>query len=94
MPILEEGLDRLVVEGQAVGKLSFTTDAEKAVSGRDFVFLCLPTPQADDGSADLGYVRTACGDIAPVPLGWCDRDQQVDGTRGHDGDGCRGAGPR
>ena len=39
VPILEEGLDRLVVEGLAVGKLAFTTDAEKAVSGRDFVFL-------------------------------------------------------
>ena len=64
VPILEEGLDRLVVEGLALGKLSFTTDPEKAVSGRDFVFLCLPTPQADDGSADLTYVTKACADIS------------------------------
>ena len=64
VPILEEGLDRLVVEGLAVGKLGFSTDAEKSVSGRDFVFLCLPTPQAEDGSADLSYVTQACSEIA------------------------------
>lgn len=65
VPILEEGLDRLVEEGIATGNLSFTTDVEKAVSDREFVFLCLPTPQADDGSADLSYVLQACGDIGP-----------------------------
>ncbi len=65
VPILEEGLDRLVVEGLHVGKLRFTTNAADAVGGREFVFLCLPTPQADDGSADLTYVKQACADIAP-----------------------------
>ena len=63
VPILEEGLDRLVEEGIATGNLSFTTDAEKAVSGREFIFLCLPTPQAEDGSADLHFVIDACRDI-------------------------------
>ncbi len=63
VPILEEGLDRLVEEGIATGNLSFTTDAEKAVSGREFIFLCLPTPQAEDGSADLHFVIDACHNI-------------------------------
>lgn len=64
VPILEEGLQRLVEEGIHTGKLDFTTDAVAAVTGRDFVFLCLPTPQASDGSADLSYVKDACGQIS------------------------------
>lgn len=64
VPILEEGLDRLVVEGLHTDKLSFTTDVHDAIPGREFVFLCLPTPQADDGSADLSYVEKACSQIA------------------------------
>jgi UDPglucose 6-dehydrogenase len=64
VPILEEGLDRLVEEGLHTSKLAFTSDPV-AVAGRDFVFLCLPTPQSDDGSADLGYVKEACASIAP-----------------------------
>lgn len=63
VPILEEGLDRLVVEGLHNDKLSFTTDVTRAIPGRGFVFLCLPTPQAEDGSADLSYVEKACSQI-------------------------------
>ncbi|MFV0316125.1 MAG: UDP-glucose dehydrogenase family protein, partial [Microthrixaceae bacterium] len=64
VPILEEGLDRLVLEGLHTGKLSFTTTVDEAIGGSEFVFLCLPTPQADDGSADLSYVEKACSQIA------------------------------
>ncbi|MCZ7631673.1 MAG: UDP-glucose/GDP-mannose dehydrogenase family protein [Microthrixaceae bacterium] len=63
VPILEDGLDRLVVEGLHTDKLSFTTDVTRAIPGREFVFLCLPTPQAEDGSADLSYVEKACSQI-------------------------------
>lgn len=61
VPILEDGLDRLVVEGIHTAKLHFTTDVVEAVSTAEFVFLCLPTPQASDGSADLSFVEDACG---------------------------------
>lgn len=64
VPILEDGLDRLVVEGIHTGKLDFTTEVAEAISEADFVFLCLPTPQAGDGSADLSFVEAACGQIS------------------------------
>lgn len=59
VPIVEAGLDELVTLGLRDGTLSFTTDLQHAVSGADVVFLCLPTPQDDDGSADLSYVEAA-----------------------------------
>src|SRR6476659_9962562 len=63
IPIREPGLDRLVEEGVHLGQLDFTTDVEKAVIGRAFVFLCLPTPQLADGSADLSFLHAACRDM-------------------------------
>ena len=65
IPILEDGLERLVEEGLHLGRLGFTTDAAEAVGGKEFVFLCLPTPQDEDGSADLSYVELAAGQIGP-----------------------------
>lgn len=55
-PIIEAGLDELVSEGLANGRLSFSTEVAAGVAVSDVVFLCLPTPQAEDGSADLSYV--------------------------------------
>lgn len=63
-PILEEGLPSLMEEGIASGRLRFTTDSAEAVSGADFVFLCVPTPQGADGAADLRFVKQASGQIA------------------------------
>jgi UDPglucose 6-dehydrogenase len=65
VPILEAGLDELVREGLDSGRLSFVLGGETAVKGAEFVFLCVPTPQGDDGSADLSYVRQAAEDVAP-----------------------------
>ena len=59
VPIVEAGLGELVSTGIASGTLSFTTNLETAISQADVVFLCLPTPQDDDGSADLSYVEKA-----------------------------------
>lgn len=57
--IVETGLGTLVESGLADGTLTFTTELETAISRADVVFLCLPTPQDDDGSADLSYVEAA-----------------------------------
>jgi UDPglucose 6-dehydrogenase len=65
MPILEEGLEALVAEGLQSGRLSFTTDAVGPAGDAEFVFLCVPTPQGDDGAADLRYVRQASSQIGP-----------------------------
>ena len=56
--IVEEHLEELVQEGQTAGRLRFVTGATAAVADAEFVFLCVPTPQGDDGSADLSFVVT------------------------------------
>lgn len=63
IPIIETGLEELVVAGAKAGTLSFTTEISVAIPAADVVFLCLPTPQDDDGSADLSYVEKAISDI-------------------------------
>jgi UDPglucose 6-dehydrogenase len=65
MPIVEVGLDELVAEGVQSGHLRFTSAATEAVVGAEFVFLCVPTPQGDDGSADLSYVEAAAKEVGP-----------------------------
>jgi UDPglucose 6-dehydrogenase len=66
IPIVEPGLRELVVEGLEAGRLSFVLGAAAAAEDAEFVFLCVPTPQGDDGSADLSYVEEATRQIAPV----------------------------
>ncbi len=63
VPILEEELPELLVEGQRLGRLHFTTSNTEAVTGADFVFLCLPTPQGDGGAADLSRVCEVAEEI-------------------------------
>jgi UDPglucose 6-dehydrogenase len=65
IPIFEAGLEEIVQEGLAERRLSFVLGAANAVVGAEFVFLCLPTPQGEDGSADLSYVQAAAAEIAP-----------------------------
>lgn len=64
-PIAEAGMDEALGRGLHEGRLSFTTDVIGAVSVADIVFLCLPTPQGDDGSADLSFVETVSKQIGP-----------------------------
>jgi len=56
VPIVEDGLDRLVTEGLESGRLEFVLGAANAVGNAEFVFLCVPTPEGEDGQADLSYV--------------------------------------
>lgn len=65
IPILEDGLDNLVIEGRRAGRLRFVVGAANAVGDREFVYLCVPTPQGDDGSADLSYIESAAREIGP-----------------------------
>ncbi|WP_376088809.1 UDP-glucose dehydrogenase family protein [Roseomonas sp. CCTCC AB2023176] len=60
MPIYEPGLDKLVTENVADGRLSFTTDVAEAMRGAEAVFLAVGTPsRRGDGHADLTYVFAA-----------------------------------
>lgn len=66
IPIVEEGLAPLVADGIASGRLTFVVGAAEVARQASIVFLCVPTPQDDDGSADLSYVQAAAAEIAPV----------------------------
>jgi UDPglucose 6-dehydrogenase len=66
VPILEEGIEELVTEGIESGRLSFVLGAETAARDCDFAFMCVPTPQGEDGSADLSYLIAAAKEIAGV----------------------------
>lgn len=65
IPIHEDGLETIVQENQKAGRLKFVLGAEQAVKGREFIYLCVPTPQGADGRADLSYVEAAAKEIAP-----------------------------
>jgi UDPglucose 6-dehydrogenase len=66
IPILEDGLQALVDEGLSSRRLTFVVGAQNAAAIAEFVFLCVPTPQADDGSANLSFVEAVAREIAPV----------------------------
>ncbi len=66
VPILEAGLPELVREGMAARRLKFVVGAAAAAATCEFVYLCVPTPQSPDGSADLSYLRDAAREIGPV----------------------------
>ena len=65
MPIFEPGLDRLVTENAATGRLSFGDDIAAAVAGAEAVFIAVGTPsRRGDGHADLSYVYAAAEQVA------------------------------
>jgi len=68
-PIYAPGLDELLQRGLASGCLRFTTEYADAVPGADFAFLCVGTPTAADGGADMTYVRAAARSVAEHATG-------------------------
>ncbi|MBK9246955.1 MAG: UDP-glucose/GDP-mannose dehydrogenase family protein [Ignavibacteria bacterium] len=66
LPIYEPDLDHLLERNIKKNRLHFTTDLAKAVHQCPILFLCLPTPPDEDGSADLQYVLNAAADIAKI----------------------------
>lgn len=66
IPIVEDGLSQLVASAVAAGRLSFVVGARSAVPEAEFAFLCVPTPEGEDGSADLSYVEAAAAEIRDV----------------------------
>ena len=64
IPIYEPGLEELVRENLAAGRLHFTTDVKEAVEFGLFQFVAVGTPPDEDGSADLKYVLAVANSIA------------------------------
>jgi UDPglucose 6-dehydrogenase len=62
-PIFEPGLDSLLAEQTAAGRLAFTTQYDIAIPDADFVFICVNTPPGPNGSADMRFVRAAAAAI-------------------------------
>jgi UDPglucose 6-dehydrogenase len=56
VPIYEPGLELLFQRNTKQGRLHFTTDLLEAVDTAEIIFLALPTPPGEDGSADLRYI--------------------------------------
>lgn len=66
IPIVEDRLEQLVREGLDEGRLKFVVGAASAAADCEVAFLCVPTPQNPDGSADLSYIQDASRELAPV----------------------------
>jgi len=66
VPIYEPHLDVLFERNIRQGRLHFTTKLEEALEKAQIVFLALPTPPGEDGSADLSYVLKAAADIGKL----------------------------
>ncbi len=56
VPIYEPGLELLFDRNTSQGRLHFTTDLKAAIDNAEIIFLALPTPPGEDGSADLSYI--------------------------------------
>ncbi len=91
IPIFEPGLNRLVADNAASGRLTFTTDLTSAVPDAEAVFIAVGTPsRRGDGFADLSYVYDAASEIADslksytvvitkstVPVGTSNKVEQI-----------------
>ncbi len=66
VPIYEPGLELLFERNIAQGRLSFTTDLKSAVDESLYIFLALPTPPGEDGSADLSYILGVADELGKM----------------------------
>ncbi|MGZ3863258.1 MAG: UDP-glucose dehydrogenase family protein [Bacteroidia bacterium] len=66
VPIYEPHLDTLFHRNIKAGRLSFTTNLEEAIKDAKIIFLALPTPPGEDGSADLSYVLGVANDLGKI----------------------------
>mgnify|MGYP001358891665 CR=1 FL=1 len=66
IPIYEPHLDVLFERNIKAGRLAFTTSLSEAVADATLIFLALPTPPGEDGSADLSYVLGVAGELGKM----------------------------
>ncbi|WP_100374102.1 UDP-glucose dehydrogenase family protein [Bacillus sp. FJAT-45037] len=62
-PIYEPGLEELMKENSAAGRLAFTTSHKEGFEGAELIFIAVGTPQKEDGTADLRFIEQAAKDI-------------------------------
>ncbi|MBX7126342.1 MAG: UDP-glucose/GDP-mannose dehydrogenase family protein [Cyclobacteriaceae bacterium] len=66
LTIYEPGLEEIFLRNLRENRLHFTTDIQEVVPKSSMIFLTLPTPPMEDGSADLSYVMAVVKQIAPM----------------------------
>lgn len=66
VPIYEPGLEDLFHRNVEEGRLNFTTSLVEGIEGAKVIFLALPTPPGEDGSADLKYILQVANDLGPL----------------------------
>ncbi|MBG02001.1 MAG: UDP-glucose 6-dehydrogenase [Acidimicrobiaceae bacterium] len=66
VPIHESRLPELLQDGLFQQTLKFVVGARQAVTNSEFVFLCLPTPQGDDGRADISAISQVIEEIREI----------------------------
>lgn len=89
-PIYEPGLEDLIKKNIHEKRITFTTDIRQAIKKAEVIFLALPTPPMEDGSADLQHVLLVAKQIgqsingykviinkSTVPVGTADKVKQV-----------------
>lgn len=66
IPIYEPGLDILFDRNIKAKRLKFTTDLAEGIKDAQIIFLALPTPPGENGSADLKYILKVADDLGPL----------------------------
>ncbi|MEM1359331.1 MAG: UDP-glucose/GDP-mannose dehydrogenase family protein [Bacteroidota bacterium] len=66
VPIYEPGLEVIFERNTRQDRLKFTTNLHEAVDHADIIFLALPTPPGEDGSADLSYILAVARDLSTM----------------------------
>ncbi len=66
LTIYEPGLEKLFLRNQKEGRLHFTTNLVEGIAGAQIIFLALPTPPGEDGSADLKYILGVADDLGKI----------------------------
>ena len=90
VPIYEPGLEEMFLRNIQAERLFFTTNIKEALDKSDVIYLALPTPPGEDGSADLSYVISGANQIgemmtsykvivnkSTVPVGTADKVREV-----------------
>ncbi|ODS89141.1 MAG: UDP-glucose 6-dehydrogenase [Chryseobacterium sp. SCN 40-13] len=90
VPIYEPGLEEMFLRNIQADRLHFTTELAEAIPKSEVIFLALPTPPGEDGSADLSYVLGVAEQIgslmtdykvivnkSTVPVGTADKVREV-----------------
>jgi UDPglucose 6-dehydrogenase len=64
--IYEPGLEKLFLRNVKEGRLHFTSDLKSGIDGAKILFLALPTPPGEDGSADLKYILGVASELGDL----------------------------